>query len=231
MIDPKGIELLTDIFKTRYDIDCKFTDVCGMNAGVNSLLNVLPKGHVFRVNFYWSPLNRNVYEEQKPLSTDIPDLVNHNKSIQAYLEQQIHEPLKSKSNEFVPVLTKRIDDLCKTWLKFVKEKANESNESSEHCFTVEKKQPRKFIDPSYPDTLEGVDLLDREGIKLLTDIFKARYDIECTYTDVWEKSIGVNSLLDVLSKGRLYKVNFYWSPLNPNVYGKSEKAKETNPES
>ena len=40
-------------------------------------------------------------------------------SIQTYLEQNLIEPLKPKSNEFVQLLTKKTDDICMTWLEYV----------------------------------------------------------------------------------------------------------------
>jgi hypothetical protein len=52
VIDRKGMELLTTLFKINYKINCTIINICNIDAATNSLSESLPLGGVYNVKFF-----------------------------------------------------------------------------------------------------------------------------------------------------------------------------------
>ena len=138
--------------------------------------------------------------------------------IQNYLRNQIEKLLRPKSDEFVPLVTKKINSICDTWLELVRRQAKRS----EFSFRARLLPDDRNFDAPKSAALEGINLFDEEGLRLIISIFKSRYDVEARYKNMSGQRFGENSILDVLPPGSVFNVEFFWSPLNSSVYGESK---------
>lgn len=213
LIDKQAMEILTQIFKERYGVNCTIKGVFGKGYVSNSLSNLLPKADVFDVEFTWTPNNPHLYPEQT--FTDIASLTPYKSAILSYLKNSLVKNLTSEAEQFVPVLATQIKEVLDSWLLHIKKGIENSPES----YTLQLLPTDRIYDILDPRDLKGTLLVDRQAMELLTKIFGELYEMHCEISkDVCWCEHAANSLLDVLPKAGVYDVRFAWTPTNPHIF-------------
>lgn len=210
--DQNGLKLLCEIFQNRYQIVANPQLMLEPQFD-NSLLNVLPKADAYDVNFFWSPENPHVRTGAAK---------NFTPEIMAYLEQNLPAHLSERAEEYLPILTKKIDDICEKWLERVRAQAESTPNS---IFKAKLLRKDRIYDSLEPSSLEGLELLDKKGGELIMKIFQSKFDIYATALKTINLYCNKNSLLDVLPVATIFDAEFTWTPTNLHVYAKDMTVK------
>lgn len=195
--DQKGIELICQIFASRYQIKASPQLVFHTYDDFdNSLMNVLPKGHFYEVHFQWNSSNSYIYANT--VRNFVPEILG-------YLERNLPLEESKKAGEYLPRVKVKIDVICQKWLDIVKKQAETT---PKHIFQADLLR----------NNLGRIDFLDKEGGELVLMIFQSRFDIYVTPVNDFDQDPKTNSLLDILPRATAFEARFTWAPSNYHVY-------------
>lgn len=218
LTDKDGINLLTSVFTSVYGIVAtpvlRNTYYVFLEPFKDTLLNSTISKSIYNVAFSWTPRNSHLSYSEVPTN---PILSRYNTEISIYLKTKVTSLVASE--DFISIVSQRIESICLKWHAFVKEKARLGNT---WAIVEENKQN---LDPTSSEKMKRVLLIDKEGITLIAKIFSEFYGIKAEpFRTIPKKSIARDalqqhdhSLLSLIKPCDIFAVTLIWEINNPSL--------------
>lgn len=207
--DKAGIEIICDIFQSRYQIRA-VPKMILYDAYKNSLMNILPEGQAYNIKFKWAPDNPHVLTMNGN---------NFSQDILEYLKKNLPPHLRFKSNEYLAHVTSQVNIICQKWLERVQEKAEPK---PKHIFMVTRLPSSYEALPDPAESLKDYEYLDREAGDLLIKIFQEKFGIYAIRLPASSRYSSKHSLCDALPQSKIFNAQFLWKPTNPYIYAQKK---------